>query len=68
MHTPERVRAEGTTSAEVRRNKMLDVFTDSKEARMAGEETKGPRNGRGGAMVWVLLGLCKNLFKTLEWK
>ena len=68
MHTLERVQAEGTTSAEVRMNKMLDVFTDSKEARMAGEESKGPRNRRGGSMVRVLLGLCKNFFKTLEQK
>ena len=52
----------GPTSAEVRMDEVLDVFTDSKEARMAGEESKGPRNGRGGSMLWVLLGLCKNFF------
>ena len=46
MRIPNRVQAEGTASAEVLMNKMLDVFTDSTEARMAGEESKGPRNGR----------------------
>ena len=52
MHIPKRVQVEGTASAEVLMNKMLDVFIDSKEARMAGEESKGPRNGRRRTVVW----------------
>lgn len=48
MQIPRRVRAEGTTSAEALMGKVLDVFMNNKEARVAGEESKGPRNRRGG--------------------